>query len=137
MDFNGVNMNEIKKFENLDVAMDMNNNISLLLQILGDVNELTEHEKNEHIKIIEEKVLEIETYFYRPVDSRDVYEKLSSSLRESGENEKADEYYKRIGRMDSNLYEFKGRLYNFFGNNKKAMEYFEKAQEFWSENVSA
>ena len=39
--------------------------------------------------------------------------------------------------MDSNLYEFKGRLHNFFGNNKKAMEYFEKAQEFWSENVSA
>ncbi len=133
----GVNMNERKELENLDVAMNMNNNISLLLKVLCEVKELSDSEQDELMKIIEEKVLEIETYFYRPVDSREVYEKLSSVLRERGETKKADEFHTRIARMDSNLFEFKGRLHNFFGNNTKAMTYYKKSYEFWSDNESA
>ena len=130
-------MNELTELANLDVAMNMKNNISILLQALDQLNELTDSERKERMKIIEKKVLEIEDYFYRPVDSREVYEKLSSTLRDHGEGEKAEEYYTRIARMDSNLYEFKGRLHNFFGNNTKAMEYYKKAFDSWSDNEAA
>jgi len=137
MDINGVYMNELTELENLDVAMNMENNISLLLQSLDRLSDFSGSEQVDGMKIIEKKLIEIETYFYRPVDSREVYEKLSSILRDRGELEKADEYYTRIARMDSNLYEFKGRLHNFFGNNTKAQEYYKKAFEFWPDNEDA
>lgn len=130
-------MIDLSEIENLDVVLSTKYNISLLLKTLDDISNSSNVELEKSMKIVEKKILEIEDYYLRPVDSREVYEKLSAAFKTNNENEKADEYYKRIARMDSDLFEFKGRLHNFFGNNKKAMEYYQKSVEFMPENQAA
>lgn len=130
-------MINISELENLDVTISRERNISLLLQILGDINNLFNTDLKNCMKVVEKKILDIEDYYLCPVDSREVYEKLSTVFKTQGEIKKAQEYYHRIAKMDSDLFEFKGKLHNFFGNNKKSMEYYQKAFEYWPENEAA
>lgn len=130
-------MSVIGELRELDVEWSMEKNVSLLLKGLNDLKNLPASEIDELLEVLERKVLEIEEYYMRPVDSRDVYQGISDALENAGNGERAVEFHKRIAKMDSSLYEFKGALQNFFGNNKKAMEFYQKALTILPNNAMA
>ena len=130
-------MKNLSELENLDITMSMGDNISILMNSFDEIKKFSNTEFENYLKIIEKKILEIEDYFCRPVDSKKVYQNLSDIFKQNGDLKRSEVYFKRIDKMDSELFEFKGRLHNFFGNNKKAMKYYEKSIEFWPENEEA
>ncbi len=130
-------MVDIKELEDLDVVWSMDRNIQLLLGALKDIKGAGDQEKRSVLEIVEKKIAEIEDYYYRPVDSRDLYDELSTMFEELSETGKAEDYYGRIAKMDSSLLFNKARLHNFFGNNKKAVELYKKALELMPDFVDA
>ena len=108
-------MYDRSELESLDVTWSMDTNVAVILKALNNIDRVNDSDKRTILDIIEDKVLKIEDYFCRPVDSKEVYEKLSANLEYVGDAEKASEFHKRIAKMESELFEFKGRLHNFFG----------------------
>lgn len=81
------------------------------------------------LAIIDEKLVDVEEYFYRPLDSPEVYAKLKAAADSIGDSTRAANYQKNINLFHANELEFQGRLQNFFGNNTKALKAYEDALE--------
>ncbi len=122
-------MNEIQKLAELDVSDSMKRNIEALFQAMDTVNISDLGEAKEKFTQIHKKVAEIEEYFWRPVDSKKVYERLISIATELGDEEKSSHYQRQIDLSEANDWEFKGRVQDFYGNKVKALEYYSKALE--------
>jgi tetratricopeptide (TPR) repeat protein len=105
----------------------MKNNIEVLNKAIGSVDVKKEGEAKEMLETIHNKIVEIEEYFWRPVDSPEIYEKLKDIALNLGDLDKADVYEAQIDMFHANDLEFKGRVEDFFGNKAKAVELFEEA----------
>lgn len=119
----------MKKLSGLDVTDSMKRNIEVLNKAIGSVDVKKEGEARELLEAIHGKVTEIEEYFWRPVDSPDVYESLREIALQLGDQEKALKYKAQIDMFRANELEFQGRVEDFFGNKVKAVEYFAQALE--------
>lgn len=122
-------MNPIKKLSGLDVTDSMKKNIEILNRAIDSVDVEREGEAREMLEAIHGKVLEIEEYFWRPVDSADMYQNLMDIALKLDEQEKAQMYKAQIDLFKANELEFQGRVEDFFGNKVKAVEYFARALE--------
>jgi len=122
-------MKEIRELMDLDVSDSMKRNIEALLSAMDIINMANKSEAKEKLEKIHQKILEIEEYFWRPVDSKGIYEKLISLADELGEKEKSKHYNTQINLSSANELEFKGRVQDFYGNKVKAVEYYAKALE--------
>jgi tetratricopeptide (TPR) repeat protein len=122
-------MNEIQELMELDVSDSMKRNIEALFKAIETINMANQSEAKEKLEKINKKVLEIEEYFWRPVDSKEVYERLISLADEIREEEKSKHYKTQINLSQANEWEFKGRVQDFYGNKVKAVEYYAKALE--------
>jgi tetratricopeptide (TPR) repeat protein len=116
----------------LDVSDSMKRNIETLFSAMETVNTKNSSEAKEELDNIHRKVEEIEEYFWRPVDSKDVYERLILLANQLGDQEKSKHYQYQIKVSEANELEFKGRVQDFFGNKVKAVEYYVKALELIS-----
>ncbi|HKZ58531.1 MAG TPA: tetratricopeptide repeat protein [Candidatus Thermoplasmatota archaeon] len=84
-------------------------------------------ELRERLDLISKKVEEAEAFFARALDSKALYDLLSSIHGRLGEAAAA-ERYARQGRMFmADEQEFQGRLQAFYGNNTKALSHFNEA----------
>jgi tetratricopeptide (TPR) repeat protein len=113
----------------LDVSDSMKRNIEALFLAMETVNTANSSEAKEKLDNIHKKVKEIEEYFWRPVDSKDVYERLILLANELGDQEKSKQYQYQIKASEANDLEFKGRVQDFFGNKVMAVQYYAKALE--------
>jgi tetratricopeptide (TPR) repeat protein len=120
-------MKPIKKLSGLDVTDSMKNNIEILNKAIGSVDVKKEGEAQEMLETIHGKVTEIEEYFWRPVDSPEIYESLMDIALNLGDSDKAEKYKSQIDLFKANELEFQGRVEDFFGNKVKAVEFFEGA----------
>ncbi len=114
----------------LDVSDSMKKSIEALSKAMDTMDIDNRSESEEKLKQIHRKVVDIEEYFYRPVDSRDVYERLMSVAQKLEDEEKAGHYRSKIKLFKANDLEFKGRVQDFYGNKASALEYYSKALEF-------
>ncbi|UCE37519.1 MAG: tetratricopeptide repeat protein [Thermoplasmata archaeon] len=122
-------MNKMQELIELDVTDSMKRNIEALFLAMDTIDSANPSEAKEKLDNIHRKVEEIEEYFWRPVDSRDVYEKLTFHAKELGDKEKSSHYQYQIKLMRANDLEFKGRVQDFYGNKVKAVEYYAEALE--------
>ena len=122
-------MNEIEQLMELDVSDSMKSNIDALFMAMDTVNPVKQDEAKEKLGQIHKKVEEIEEYFWRPINSKDVYERLISIAKELGEEEKSKHYEYQIKLSEANDLEFKGRVQDFYGNKVKAVEFYASALE--------
>jgi tetratricopeptide (TPR) repeat protein len=122
-------MKEIKKLMDLDVSDSMKRNIDALFKVMDTINTANKSEAKEKLEKIHKKILEIEEYFWRPVDSKKVYERLITLADELGEKEKSEHYKTQINLSSANDLEFKGRVQDFYGNKVKAVEFYSRALE--------
>lgn len=113
----------------LDVSDSMKRNIEAMFKAMDTVNTANQGEAKEKLEQIHKKALEIEEYFWRPIDSKDVYERLISIANELGDEEKFGHYRYQIKLSEANELEFKGRVQDFYGNKVKAIEYYAQALE--------
>ncbi len=125
-------MDPIQELTELDVSDSMKRNIEALFSAMEALNTNNLGEAKEKLDEIHKKVNEIEEYFWRPVDSKDVYERLILLANELGDEEKSKHYQYQIKVSEANELEFKGRVQDFFGNKVKAVEYYAKALELIS-----
>jgi tetratricopeptide (TPR) repeat protein len=108
-------MSELSELLNLDVSDSMKRNIDAINSAVGILDQ------------IHSKVLEVEEYFWRPVDSEEIYTRLTEVAKELGESEKESHYQYQIRLKKANDLEFLGRVQDFFGNKVKAVEYYDQA----------
>jgi tetratricopeptide (TPR) repeat protein len=133
--------------DNLDVTDSMKNNIEIIRSVINDLGVDPENpgsvsgEQQQKIKstiaIIDQKIDEIEDYFWRPLDSPEVYEMLKGLAAAVGQEDKVSKFNKKLNRIAANDLEFKGRVQNFFGNNTEALKYYEQAVELASDHELA
>ncbi|MCX8174260.1 MAG: tetratricopeptide repeat protein [Thermoplasmata archaeon] len=121
----------MKELEELDVSWSMGKTVSVLIAGLNEVSNLLsggrQTEAKNLLDMVSRKVMEAEEYFWRPVDSDEVYTKLKESYAKIGEPQKATEWEKRINLRKAREIEFKARVQNFCGNNTLALEYYSQA----------
>lgn len=122
-------MNELQELINLDVSDSMKSNIEALFNAINSIETQNTGEASEKLNQIHSKVVEIEEYFWRPVDSENVYQKLIEISKGLGDEEKASHYEYQIKLRKANDLEFKGRVQDFFGNKTEALKFYETALE--------
>lgn len=125
-------MNPLQELAELDVSDSMKRNIEALFSAMDTIEIKNPTESKEKLDNIHRKVEEIEEYFWRPVDSKDVYNKLILLANELGDQEKSKHYQYQIKVSEANDLEFRGRVQDFYGNKVKAVEYYAKALELVS-----
>jgi tetratricopeptide (TPR) repeat protein len=122
-------MSQIHELEDLDVTDSMQRDIEIISQVLDTVDTLNKNDALEKLDVIHQKVVEIEEYFWRPLDSPKIYERLREIASQLGEEDKAQKYESQLALFKANELEFKGRVQDFFGNKKRALEFYSKALE--------
>ncbi len=125
--------------DDLDVTDSMQNNIKLIRGVIdnlgvdpnnpGTVTGDQQQKIKTTIEIIDKKIDEIEDYFWRPLDSPEVYKMLKNLAAAVGSEDKVKKFNTKINRIAANDMEFKGRVQNFYGNNTEALKYYEQALE--------
>lgn len=129
----------MKKLEQLDVTLNMDVNV----KVIGAAIETTGLNTNasgkpvvqdvttsrDVLKLIDVKIKEAEEYFWRPLDSPEIYKRLMDLAHAVGDAKMVEDYKSKIDRIEANDLEFSGRMYRFYGNNKRALEYYRKALE--------
>ena len=106
--------------KDLDVTDSMQNNIKIFQEIIdglgvdkGSLNTLDSQQKQVIKSTLEEmdqKIDEIEDYFWRPLDSPEIYEQLKDLAHALGETNKAEKFQVKLNRIAANELEFKGRV---------------------------
>jgi tetratricopeptide (TPR) repeat protein len=122
-------MSELAELLDLDVSDSMKRNVEAINTALGTINTSQQNEAMEKLNQIHSKVLEVEEYFWRPVDSEDVYKRLTELAKQLGDSEKESHYQYQIRLKKANDLEFLGRVQDFYGNKVKAIEYYDQALE--------
>ena len=117
----------MKELLELDVALGMDRDIEVLLKAINVVDTGNKAAAKEVLKQVHGKVVEIEEYFWRPIDSVEVYERLRTIAHELGDEDKAVTYDSKISLFKANELEFKGRVQDFYGNKTLAVQYYERA----------
>lgn len=125
--------------ENLDVTLDMGENVKAILNALSDIGFQRDASGNVQVPDasrakdvlakIDVKVDEAEDYFWRPLDSPEVYTDLKDLATTLGDTTRKQKYEKKINRIEANDLEFKGRMEAFYGNQAEAYKYYEQAVE--------
>ncbi len=133
--------------KDLDVTDNMQNNIKIIQSVLDELGVNTKdpasievNKKQQIASILEEidqKIDEIEDYFWRPLDSPEVYGQLKELAVAIGKENKAEKFQKKLNRIKANELEFKGRVQNFYGNNTEALKYYEEALKLASDHELA
>jgi tetratricopeptide (TPR) repeat protein len=113
----------------LDVSDSMKRNIEALFKAMDTIKIDNRDEAEKMLNQIHKKVEEIEEYFWRPIDSPDVYERLIKIAQDLGDSDKSVHYQYQIKLADANEMEFLGRVQDFYGNKVKALEFYAKALE--------
>lgn len=120
-------MSFLQQLSKLDVSIGMKKDIEVLQGAIAEIDIKDIVGAKEILEKIHEKVVEIEEYFWRPIDSSEVYAKLKATALELGDREKRDLYESKLKLLNANELEFKGRVLDFYGNKMKAVEFYKEA----------
>ncbi|MCK4444879.1 MAG: tetratricopeptide repeat protein [Thermoplasmata archaeon] len=123
--------------ENLDVTVDMGENVRVIQKAISDLGFRRDAAGNVQIddssrakgvlENIDQKIDEAEDYFWRPLDSPEVYSDLRDLASTVGDSARKNKYQKKIDRIKANDLEFKGRIESFYGNQAEAFKFYEQA----------
>jgi tetratricopeptide (TPR) repeat protein len=123
--------------KDLDVTDSMKNNIELIRNVInelgvdpdapGTLGSDQKQKIKDTIFELDTKIDEIEDYFWRPLDSPEVYDLLKKLADAIGETDKVKKFDIKLNRIAANDLEFKGRVQNFLGNNTEALKYYQEA----------
>lgn len=113
----------------MDVTDSMRRNIVVLSRAIDAFETANREETRKMLGRIHSKIVEAEEYFWRPVDSQEIYERLKNIALQLEDEDKAGHYDSQINLFKANELEFKGRVQDFFGNKVKALEFYAMALE--------
>lgn len=129
----------MKELEKLDVTLNMSRNVEVIEAAIestglgtGPSGKPTVQDVGagrDVLQLIDVKVKEAEEYFWRPLDSPEVYKRLTDLAIAVGDDRMAMDYEIKMRLIEANEFEFLGRMSRFYGNNKKALEHYTKALE--------
>ena len=129
----------MKELEKLDVTLNMSRNVEVIEAAIVSTGLGTDPSGKptvqdvaagrDVLKLIDVKVKEAEEYFWRPLDSPEVYKRLTDLAIAVGDDRMAMDYETKMRLIEANEFEFLGRMSRFYGNNKKALEHYTKALE--------
>ncbi len=129
----------MKELEKLDVTLNMSRNVEVIVAAIESTGlglDPSGHPTVQDVatsrnvlQLIDVKVKEAEEYFWRPLDSPEVYKRLTDLAVAVGDSGMAKDYKIKMRLIEANEFEFLGRMSRFYGNNKKALEHYTKALE--------
>jgi tetratricopeptide (TPR) repeat protein len=136
----------MKELKDLDVEMSMKKTITVLNKALDKI-EIDSSGTNAKLKgkgdfdelfeLIKTKIAEAEEYYWRPIDEAEIYNRMKDISLAVNDESSAERYGSKINEMEADKWEFEARLQNFYGNNTKALEFYNKALEFVSDMEEA
>lgn len=130
---------DMKELKELDVEWSMKKTIDIINKALEkiDIGSTGKGAKlkgkgdfDELFVLIQQKIKEAEEYYWRPIDDPEIYNKMKAIALALNKKKLAETYGSKIGEMEADKYEFEARLLNFYGNNTKALELYNKALEY-------
>lgn len=123
--------------EDLDVTVDMKENIRVIQRAISDLGLQRDASGNIQVpdssaakrvlETVDVKIDQVEDYFWRPLDSPEVYTTLKDLATVLGDAPRVQKYEKKISRIEANELEFKGRVEAFYGNHAEALGYYDQA----------
>lgn len=123
--------------ESLDVTVDMGENVRVIQKAITELGfrrdssggvQVDNPSKAKYVlEKIDQKIDEVEDYFWRPLDSPEVYSDLRDLATTVSDSARHSKYQKKIDRIKANDLEFKGRIESFYGNQAEANQYYEQA----------
>ena len=113
----------------LDVEWNMGKTCEVISKAIAEVEKKGPKGETELLDLIEKKVKEAEEFYWRPLDEPEIYKRLGAIFEDLGKKAEAKKYLAKIQEMEAAKWEFRGRLQNFFGDNKRAAKYYAKALE--------
>lgn len=129
----------MKELEKLDVTLNMSRNVEVIVAAIESTGLGLDPSGNPTVQdvptsrnvlqLIDVKVKEAEEYFWRPLDSPEVYKRLTDLAVAVGDSGMAKDYKIKMRTIEANDLEFLGRMSRFYGNNKKALGYYTRALE--------
>lgn len=119
----------MKELAELDVQWSMSKTCEVISKALDDVEKKGPKGASELLDLVEKKVKEAEDFYWRPLDQSEIYTRLGSIFEGIGKKAEAQKYLSKIKEQEAAKWEFRGRLQNFFGDNKRAAKYYAKALE--------
>ena len=118
----------------LDVQQNLKETLAVLAKAADEVDAALKASGNslssdnaEKLKLIALKIEEAETFFARALDSKALYDLLADVEKRVGNTAASERYAKQGRRFLSDELEFKGKKQAFYGDNKRALEFFEEA----------
>jgi hypothetical protein len=133
--------------ENLDVTLDMGENVNAIVNALSDIGFQRDASGNVQVSdstrakdvlaMIDLKIDEAEDYFWRPLDSSEVYTDLRDLATTLGDSTRKQKFEKKINRIKANDLEFKGRIEAFYGNQAEAYKYYKEATDLSADHPLA
>ncbi|MCJ2562971.1 MAG: tetratricopeptide repeat protein [Candidatus Thermoplasmatota archaeon] len=127
------------ELEKLDVTLNMSRNVEVIEAAIESTGLSMDPSGNptvqdvatsrDVLQSIDVKVKEAEEYFWRPLDSPEVYKRLTDLAVAVGDAGMARDYEIMMRTIEANDLEFLGRMSRFYGNNKKALGYYTRALE--------
>lgn len=119
----------LEELKNLDVTLSMKGTADAINSAIGQLGDGKSARDREILAVINDKLLEVDEAFDRPLDSPETFVKLKDIASAAGNAELERYCQEQVNMIEANDLHFKGYTWLYFGNCVKATEYLGRAAE--------
>jgi tetratricopeptide (TPR) repeat protein len=119
----------LDNLKTLDVTLSMKGTANAINEVMGQLGDGKSAADREILTVINNKLLEVDEAFDRPLDSPEVFVKLKDIARNAGNRELEAYCQNRVNMLKANDLHFKGYTWLYFGDCVNAIKYLKEAAE--------
>jgi len=119
----------LDNLKTLDVTLSMKGTANAINEVMGQLGDGKSAADREILTVINNKLLEVDEAFERPLDSPEVFVKLKDIARNAGNRELEAYCQNRVNMLKANDLHFKGYTWLYFGDCVNAIKYLKEAAE--------
>ena len=119
----------LEELKGLDVTYSMKGTADAINKVIGQLTDGCSVQDKEILTVINQKLLEVDEAFDRPLDSPEIFGKLKGIASAAGQSDLAGYCQKQVNMIEANELHFKGYTELFYGNCVTASRLLKQAAE--------
>lgn len=128
---------DLKDLKELDVTYSMKGTADAINKAIGQLTDGCSVQDKEILTVINQKLLEVDEAFDRPLDSPEIFGKLRGVASAAGQSDLAGYCQKQVNMIEANELHFKGYTILFYGDCVAASKLLKQAAELAPEHPLA